>query len=146
MNEEFKEEAYSFIASKLFFEKNGLIYDHIIVGREEEFPTPEEIARIFPNPCGYSTGMEDCMLSGGTMIDVCLIKYERDGDEEAAIFAKKLVKGLLKCAFSAKTEGFLPRGVCPADGKSHYPDSSRDQYTLFAFGMHNCDRIKETDR
>lgn len=136
MREAFKSSAYNYITSKLFYEKTGLIYDHIIAGREHEFPTPEEISRLFPNPCGYSTGMEDCMLSGGTMIDACLIKHERDGDASAADFAKKLTKGLLKCAFSAKTEGFLPRGVCPADGFSHYPDSSRDQYTIFAFAMH----------
>ena len=136
MNEEFQATAYSYIKEKLFFEKTGLIYDHIIKGREHEFPTPEEATRRFPNPCGYSTGMEDCMLSGGTMIDTCLLKYELDGDKEAAVFAKKLIKGLLKCAFSAKSEGFLPRGVCPSDGTSHYPDSSRDQYTIFAFALH----------
>ena len=136
MNEEFQTAAYSYITDKLFFEKTGLIYDHIIKGREHEFPTPKEAERCFPNPCGYSTGMEDCMLSGGTMIDVCLIKYERDGDISALNFAKKLIKGLLKCAFSAQTEGFLPRGVCPSDGVSHYPDSSRDQYTIFAFAIH----------
>ena len=130
------ESAYRFVKNKLFLDKTGLVYDHIVVGREDEFPTPEEIARLFPNPCEYSTGMEDCMISGGTMIDVCLIKHERYGDELAAVFAKDLVKGLLKCAFSAKTEGFLPRGVCPSDEKSHYPDSSRDQYTIFAFALH----------
>ena len=136
MDVKFSTAAFGFIKAKLFYEKTGLIYDHVISGRDHEFPSPEEIARIFPNPCGYSTGMEDCMLSGGTMIDFCLLKYERDGDELSANFAKRLIKGLLKCAFSAKTEGFLPRGVCPSDGVSHYPDSSRDQYTLFAFALH----------
>ena len=43
---------------------------------------------------------------------------------------------MLDCASSAKSEGFLPRGVSIEDGKTHYPDSSRDQYTMFAFGMH----------
>lgn len=136
MDVNFSTAAFGFIKAKLFYEKTSLIYDHVISGRDHEFPSPEEIARIFPNPCGYSTGMEDCMLSGGTMIDVCLTKYELDGDRSAADFAKKLAKGLLKCAFSAKTEGFLPRGVCPSDGISHYPDSSRDQYTIFAFAIH----------
>ena len=76
------------------------------------------------------------MINGATMLDACLIQYERENDCAAAEFAKKIVKGMLDCAFSAKSEGFLPRGVSIEDGKTHYPDSSRDQYTMFAFGMH----------
>lgn len=30
----------------------------------------------------------------------------------------------------------MPRAVSVEDGKTHYPDSSRDQYTMFAFAMH----------
>ena len=130
------EAAYSFVKDKLFYPKTSLIYDHIILNRVHEWPTPEEIAAVYPDPCGYGTGMEDGMINGGTMLDACLIRYELEHDEESAEFAKKIVDGMLNCAFSAKTEGYLPRGVCPADGKSHYPDSSRDQYTMFAFGMH----------
>ena len=29
-------------------------------------PSPEEVAANFPNPCGWSTGMEDCMLNAGS--------------------------------------------------------------------------------
>ena len=80
------------------------------------------------------------------MLDACLLKYEKENDSSAAQFAKKLVRGMLNCAASAETEGFLPRSVSPMDGVSHYHDSSRDQYTMFAFGMHRylssrlCDR------
>ena len=149
MNDGIFDKISDYVKTKLFCKKNGLIYDHIIVGREGEFPTAEEISRIFPNPCGYSTGMEDCMLSGGTMIDACITKYEQSGDENAADLAKKLTKGLLKCAFSAKTEGFLPRGTSPTDDDAHYPDSSRDQYTIFAFALHryiNSDICTEPEK
>ena len=138
--------AFRYVETELFSKKTGLIYDHIVNGRENEFPTPREICSRYPNPCGYTTGMEDGMISGGTMLDACLLKYEKENDSSAAQFAKKLVRGMLNCAASAETEGFLPRSVSPMDGVSHYPDSSRDQYTMFAFGMHRylssrlCDR------
>ena len=128
--------AFEYVKDSLFSEKTNLIYDHIIKGRENEFPTANEISAVFPNPGGYSTGMEDGMINGGTMLDACLLKYEHEKDEVAADLARKLVKGLLNCTFSAKSEGFVPRGVSIEDGRSHYPDSSRDQYTMFSFGLH----------
>lgn len=130
------ETAFEFVREKLFSEKTNIIYDSIVNGKEGDFPTPDEIGRIFPNPCGYSTGMEDGMINGATMLDACLLKIEKENDETAVEFARKIVNGQLMCAMSAKSEGFLPRAVAIDDGKSHYPDSSRDQYTMFAFGMH----------
>lgn len=130
------EGAIEFIKDKLFCPKISLIYDHVVVGHEAEFPTKAEADAVYPNPCGYTTGMEDSILGGGTMLDAALLRYEIEGDASSGEFAKKLVRGMLGCAFSAKTEGFLPRSVCIEDGFSHYPDSSRDQYTLFAFSMH----------
>lgn len=132
----YMKEAFYYVRDRLFLERTGLIYDHIVVGQEERFPTVTEISSGFPNPCGYSTGMEDGMINGATMLDACLLQYEKENDPAAAEFAKKLVAGMLNCAFSAKSEGFLPRAVSVEDGSSHYPDSSRDQYTMFAFGMH----------
>lgn len=128
--------AFEYVRDKLFSEKTYLIYDHVIKGREDELPTVDEISAEFPDPCGYSTGMEDGMINGGTMLDACLIKYELEDDADAADLARKLVKGMLNCASSAKSEGFLPRAVSIEDGKTHYPDSSRDQYTMCAFGLH----------
>ena len=130
------DEAFYYIKNKLFSEKTGLIYDHVLSGRESEFPSADEIEELFPNPGGYSTGMEDGMLSGATMLDASLLKYKKEGDFAAAEFACKLARGMLNCAFSAKSEGFIPRAVSVKDGKSYYPDSSRDQYTMFGFAMH----------
>lgn len=128
--------AFDFVRNKLFSKRTSMIYDHIVADREHEFPTPSEIALVFPNPCGYDTGMEDGMISGALMLDACLIRWKKERCEKSARFAKDIVRGLLDCAASAKSEGFIPRCVALEDGKSHYPDSSRDQYTLFAFGMH----------
>ena len=127
---------FHYVKERLYSEKTKLIYDHIVNGREHEFPSAEEIARIYPNPCGYSTGMEDGMINGGTMLDACLIRYEKQSDECAGFFAKNILEGQLLCAFAARSEGFLPRAVSPNCERSYYPDSSRDQYTMFAFGAH----------
>lgn len=143
------DEAFGYVIDRLFSEKTGLIYDHIVNGREHEFPTADEIARCYPNPCGYSTGMEDGMINGATMLDACLIKYEKEGDATSASFARKLVRGMLGCVFFAKSEGYVPRAVSPQDGKSCYPDSSRDQYTMFAFAMHrylNCPLCSDAEK
>ncbi|MBQ8352052.1 MAG: hypothetical protein IJY20_08450 [Clostridia bacterium] len=116
-------------------EKTDLLYGHT-VGDEKAFPTAAEIAAYRPNPCGYGTGLDDSMIDGGTMLDACLCRYEREGFEEAATLAKRLARGLLRCAQAAKSEGFIPRSLSPLDGKSHYPDSSRDQYTMLVFGLY----------
>ena len=143
------DEAFGYVIDRLFSEKTGLIYDHIVNGREHEFPSGEEIARSYPNPCGYSTGMEDGMINGATMLDACLIRYEKEGDVKAAELARKLVRGMLGCVRLAKSEGYVPRAVSPQDGKSCYPDSSRDQYTMFAFAMHrylNCPLCSDAEK
>ena len=127
------DECFSFVADKLFCKKTQLIYDHVVFGREHEFPTAKEILSIYPNPCGYSTGMEDCMISGATMLDACLLKYQLRPTSNLLEFIRSIVDGMISCALSANTMGFLPRGICIEDGKTHYPDSSRDQYTMFIF-------------
>ena len=139
------EKAFLFVKDKLFYEKTNLIYDHIVNGRETDFPTPAEILSGYPNPCGYTTGMEDGMINGATMLDACLLLHEKHANEQARDLAKKLVKGMLSCAKSATDKGFLPRAVCINDAKTHYPNSSRDQYTMFAFAMHRFFNTKLCD-
>lgn len=126
--------AWDYITKRLLHEKTNLIYDHIL--RDEDFPSPEETKNSYPNPCGYGTDMEDSMISAATMLDACLLRYEKKKDSNSAEIAHRLVDGMIKCAGSAYTEGFLPRSVTPLDGESHYINSSIDQYTLFIFGAH----------
>ena len=121
-------------AKRLLHGKTNLIYDHLL--NDSDFPTAEEIKKSYPNPCGYGTDMEDSMISAGTMLDACLMRYEIKKDHETKEFAHRLIDGMIRCAKSAYTEGFLPRSVTPQDGKSHYINSSIDQYTLFIFGAH----------
>jgi len=127
--------AYEYIKKRVFNPTTRLIYDHSHACDMVHFPTAEEVAAIYPNPCGYAVGMEDGMINGGTMVDACLFRYEKTADDGAVDFARLLVSGMLDCVACAKSEGFVPRGVTPTDGKSYYPDSSIDQYTMFVFGM-----------
>lgn len=128
--------AWSYIVNNVYNPNTKLIYDHKHARDLSHFPTPEEVEMAYPNSCGYSVGMEDGMINGGTMIDACLCRYEKDGDEAALNLAHDLLSGMLNCVECARTEGFVPRGVTPYDGKTCYVDSSRDQYTMFAFGVH----------
>jgi len=123
--------ALSYIRENLYFPGTHLLYD-AAVDNLRNLPTAEEAESCFPNPCGYGTDMEDSMIHGGTLCEGLLTLYEKTGKREYADFALDLLEGLLRCAESARDPGFIPRSLCP-DGVSHYPDSSRDQYTLFAF-------------
>ena len=127
--------AWEYIESKIFNTKTNMLYDHVIVD-ENDWPTPEECERSWPNPCGWATNLDDGMINGGTMVEACINRYNITGEKEVAEFAHKLIDGMIRCAETAKSEGFLPRSVTPVDGKSHYIDSSRDQYTMFLYGAH----------
>ncbi len=128
--------ALDYVRTELFLPTTSMLCDFRHKSDLSALPMPDECARNFPNPAGYATGIEDCTLAGGSMLDGCVSFYERTGDARAAELAERLCEGLLRCAESAADPGFVPRGLCPADGTSHYMDSSRDQYTLFAFGLH----------
>ncbi len=129
-------DALDYVRTELFLPTTSMLCDFRHKSDLSALPTPEECARNYPNPAGYATGIEDCTLAGGSMLDGCVSFYERTGDTRAVELAGDLCEGLLRCAESATDPGFVPRGLCPTDGKSHYMDSSRDQYTLFAFGLH----------
>ena len=129
------EKEWDYITQELIDKRTDLIYDYPIRG-EAKCPAPEETERSWPNPCGYGTGTEDAMIYGGTLLDACLCRYELEQDKKSEETAHRLVSGMLRCAFSAHSEGFLPRSVMPVDGKCHYIDSSRDQYTMFLFGAY----------
>ncbi len=112
--------------------KTGLIYEHLpdeTPGAIERFlPTPEEIAQNEPIATGWNTGMEDGVLNGCPLILAAMLRNDAKALE-------LLVPGVLRCATISHVPGFLARSILPADGKSHYANSSRDQYTLFVYTM-----------
>ena len=64
--------AWKGIREQLFDPRTNLFYDYTTShDRAQKFrylPAPEEVAADFPNPCGWGTGMEDCMLNAGSAL------------------------------------------------------------------------------
>jgi hypothetical protein len=133
------EEAWNFIWEKLFLDETNLFYDYItsyeINKRFSHLPSAEEIKRQTPNPCGWGTGMEDSMLNGGVAMDLICLRYEQTGDETCRELAEKVFKGMCLCAEVHGKKGFVVRSVSPLDEESCYINSSRDQFTLFVYGV-----------
>lgn len=130
---------WDYVWNCLYCEKTSLIYD-MRTTREKDgnivhLPTPEEIAREYPNPCGWTSGMENSMINGGMMLDTVLNRYEKTGDPAMKGYADKLFLGIKRCAEISGSVGFLARSISPFDGKSYFPNSSRDQYTHVVYGL-----------
>ena len=149
------QDAWNLTVQNLFCQETSLIYDSLSSQdsehRFDHLPYPEEIRRQIPNPGGWGTGMEDCMLNAGTMLDVCVRKAELEPENriEALSFAEKLLNGMETCALIHGVPGFVVRGISPRDGRSCYINSSRDQFTLFVYGLwrySHCRNITENIR
>jgi hypothetical protein len=105
-------------------------------GKEQaHLPTAEEVKRQFPNPCGYSTGMEDGAILGGAMLSVLCDRFAVTGEDSLREKAASVFAGLRGCATVHGVRGFVARNVCPEDGRSVYINSSRDQVTHFVHGL-----------
>lgn len=98
-------------------------------------PSSEEVKRQYPNPCGYSTGMEDGAILGGAMLSLIVDRYAVTGEEELRAAAEKAFRGLERCCTVHGVRGFVARNVCAEDGKSTYINSSRDQVTHCVHGL-----------
>lgn len=145
--------AWDFIFNKLWCEKTKLIYDYRTSegadGAFRHLPTKEQIERSYPNPCGWYTGMEDGDISGGLMLDATICRYEVTKDNVMKKYADDLYEGLMLNATLGNTKGFLIRSRLPEDGKTHYVNSSRDQYTHWIYSMmhfYNSELSDETQR
>ena len=136
-----KEAVWDYIRNRLFLESTNLVYDCFSStdqeARFDHLPWPDEIAADFPNPCGWGTGMEDCMLNAGSVMEICRLRYRFQQDPEALRFACRILEGMFACTHVHGTPGFVARGISPRDGKSCYSNSSRDQFTLCVYGAWN---------
>lgn len=105
-------------------------------GKEQaHLPTADEVKRQYPNPCGYSTGMEDGAILGGAMLSVLCDRFSVTKDESLREKAANVFAGLKRCVTVHGVRGFVARNVCPEDGMSTYINSSRDQVTHFVHGL-----------
>ena len=131
--------AWRFVFDKLVHPNTNQIYDYRssedVDGTFRHLPTSEEMAKCIPNPCGWFTGMEDSDINGGIMLDASIDRIEVTGDRSLVKYIDILYDGLMLNTKVSEQNGFLARAVHPADRKSHYMNSSRDQYTHWIFGM-----------
>ena len=131
--------AWDFIFDRLVSPNTHQIYDYRTTEENDgafvHLPTPEEIAACIPNPCGWFSGMEDSNIYGGIMMDAVLDRYKCTGDGSLKRYSDELYKGLILNTRVSPQRGFLARAVHPEDGKSHYINSSRDQYTHWIYSM-----------
>lgn len=131
------EQAWNFVFDKLYCKDTKLIYDYITdSGNTGSLPTPSEIEACCPNPCGWGTGMEDSVLNGGSFLEAIISRYNVTKEEKLLSQATDIYEGLRTCATVSEQRGFLARSVSPVDGKSHYINSSRDQYTHAIYALY----------
>ena len=132
-------EAWRTSWERFYDERTHLFYDRLCSADPQKrlaaLPTPEEIGRQYPNRNGWGTGMEDCAISGGLMLSMVCDRFAATGDAGLHDAAEKVFAGLVLLGTLSRSEGFVIRGVCPADGRSHYCESSRDQYTWYVYGL-----------
>lgn len=130
--------AWNISWSRFYSSKTNLFYDYLSSYKKGEqqkhLPTADEVKAQKPNLMGYDTGMEDCMISAGTMLCMVVDKYNVTRDKQLRKYAKRIFQGMRLCA-TAGDAGFLARCVCDKDGKSIYITSSRDQYTHAVHGL-----------
>ncbi len=129
------DKAWNFIWNNFFDSKTNLLYDYLVKDCDkaatDHLPSTDEINRQIPNACGWGTGMEDSMLSAGSLLDALVARYNVTADQSIKAFADKLFRGMMLCV---KDGGFLARSVSPIDSESFYYDTSRDQYTHWIYG------------
>ena len=133
------EQAWDMIWSRFYLPEVQTFGDYLSSyekGKEQaHLPTADEVKRQYPNPCGYSTGMEDGAILGGAMLSVLCDRFEVTKDESLREKAVSVFAGLSRCVTVHGAKGFVARNVCPEDGTSTYINSSRDQVTHFVHGL-----------
>ncbi|OQA83608.1 MAG: hypothetical protein BWY31_02837 [Lentisphaerae bacterium ADurb.Bin242] len=131
--------SWACIWNHFYLPKTHLVYDQLTSlekGHEYDcFPTPEEVRRSEPNVCGWGTGMDDSATGGGVMLSMICDRYAVAAGPEMHEAAREIFLGLKACAAIHGVRGFVARSICPADGKSVYLNTSRDQYTHFVHGF-----------
>lgn len=117
-----------------------LCYHHRLDGPKgaATLSSPEDIAkrvvRERPMPYGYGSGIQDVPLENGQFLFALCDAYDATKADDLAALARHIFQGMKLVATVSPEPGFVPRGPHP-DGKSYYPDSSRDQTCAFVESM-----------
>lgn len=94
----------------------------------------KRVVRGKPMPYGYGSGIQDVPLENGQFLFALCDACDATKDDELAATARHIFQGMKRVATVSPEPGFVPRGPHP-DGKSYYPDSSRDQTCAFVESM-----------
>lgn len=133
------QEAWDYIFQCLFNEKTNLIYDSRSTleadGAFSHLPTIDEVKWQIPSPSSWNAGMENSGINGGVLLNTIVNRYLVTNDESLHFYAEKIIKGIVLLSTVSGVRGFLARSVHPDDLKSHFFESSRDQYTHVIFGI-----------
>jgi hypothetical protein len=113
-----------------FVDEHGIVRDYV-----GELPTPEDCRIGKPNAIGWWSPIENGPMFTGMYLNAMVERARRTGAVVDKEKARKLSRGLLKCASVSDVPGFVARGV-GSDGKCHYPLSSDDQMHPWLLGMH----------
>lgn len=138
MENEIVKRNMEYVFERYFCPQTELFYEFVIDEENNAWhhlPEVKEVNESIPNPCGWGTGMEDSAMNGGSAIDALILAYNYTKDRRIKSFVDAIFRGLMRCAASDKNEGFISRSISPFDGKSHYIESSRDQYTHWIYGI-----------
>ena len=113
-----------------FVDEHGIVRDYV-----GDLPTPEDCRLGKPNAIGWWSPIENGPMFTGMYLNAMVERARRSGAPADKEQARKLSRGLLKCASVSDVPGFVARGV-GSDGKCHYPLSSDDQMHPWFLGMH----------
>ena len=111
-------------------DRHGIIHDYV-----GELPTPEDCALGKPNAIGWWSPIENGPMFTGLYLPAACERARRSRDPSDKAQARRLARGLLKCASVSKVPGFIARGV-GTDGVCHYPLGSDDQTHPWFYGLH----------
>jgi hypothetical protein len=118
--------------------ENHLCYDQVFTDAGQ-FPTPAEVAAEIPSCAGWGTGMEDCCLTAGFVMEAMLTAHRVTGRAEWGEKARTLFQGLVELGTVSGVPGYVARGFAPGR-RDVYPNSSADQYTSYVWGLWNYGR------
>lgn len=113
-----------------FVDSHGIIRDFV-----GEQPTPEDCSLGKPNAIGWWSPIEDGPMFTGLYLPAACERARRSGGITDKTNARRLMRGLLKCASVSDVPGFIARGI-GTDGRCHYPLGSDDQTHPWFLGLH----------
>lgn len=125
--------AHDALWERFFNAESNLLYD-VPFTHPSQFATREEMLNDLPTWKGAGSGLEDCTLAGGWVLDGMVSAHRVSGEDEWAEKARRLFKGLCATGTMGPTKGLVARGFAP--GRTEvWRSTSADMVASFFYGM-----------